>query len=43
VVLASALQFVIAIYGGYFGGGMGIMMLASFALVGMLDITNETA
>ena len=37
VVLVSALQFVIAIYGGYFGG-MGIMMLASFALGGMLDI-----
>jgi uncharacterized membrane protein YfcA len=36
--LVCAVQFVIAIYGGYFGGGMGIMMLASFALVGMLDI-----
>ena len=34
----ATLQFVIAIYGGYFGGGMGIMMLASFALGGMLDI-----
>ena len=38
VLLVSILQFVIAIYGGYFGGGMGIMMLASFALGGMLDI-----
>lgn len=26
------LQFLVAIYGGYFGAGMGIMMLASFAL-----------
>lgn len=34
----AVLQFVIAIYGGYFGGGIGIMMLASFALGGMLDI-----
>ena len=25
------MQFVLSIYGGYFGGGMGIMMLASFA------------
>jgi uncharacterized protein len=25
-------QFVVAIYGGYFGAGMGIMMLAAFAL-----------
>ncbi|HEY3042658.1 MAG TPA: sulfite exporter TauE/SafE family protein [Vicinamibacterales bacterium] len=36
--LIAAVQFVISIYGGYFGGGMGIMMLASFALGGMLDI-----
>ena len=31
-------QFVIAVYGGYFGGGMGIMMLAAFSLAGMVDI-----
>ncbi len=31
-------QLLIAIYGGYFGGGMGIMMLAMMALVGMTDI-----
>src|SRR5262245_12165762 len=31
-------QFVIAIYGGYFGGGMGIMMLAAFSVAGMTDI-----
>ena len=33
-----AIQVVIAAYGGYFGGGMGIMMLASFALAGMTNI-----
>ena len=38
LLLIAAVQFVISIYGGYFGGGMGIMMLASFALGGMLDI-----
>jgi uncharacterized membrane protein YfcA len=32
------LQLVIAIYGGYFGGGMGIMMLAIFAISGMTDM-----
>lgn len=32
------LQLVIALYGGYFGGGMGIMMLAMFALAGMTDM-----
>lgn len=31
-------QFVISIYGGYFGGGMGILMLAAFALAGQTDI-----
>lgn len=35
---AIVLQFAIAIYGGYFGGGMGIMMLATFAVSGMTDI-----
>lgn len=33
-----ALQLVIAVYGGYFGGGMGIMMLAVFAITGMTDM-----
>ena len=33
-----AFQFVIALYGGYFGGGMGIMMLATMALAGMTNI-----
>jgi len=31
-------QFFIATYGGYFGGGMGIMMLATMALAGMTNI-----
>jgi hypothetical protein len=35
---ALALQAIIAVYGGYFGGGMGLMMLAAFALMGMTDI-----
>jgi uncharacterized protein len=33
-----AIQLVIAAYGGYFGGGMGIMMLATMAISGMTDI-----
>jgi uncharacterized membrane protein YfcA len=31
-------QFVVATYGGYFGGGIGIMMLAGLAVAGMTDI-----
>lgn len=32
--------FVIAIYGGYFGGGIGFLMLAAFTLFGMRDINS---
>lgn len=32
------IQFVIAMYGGFFGAGVGIMMLAGFALLGMANI-----
>jgi uncharacterized membrane protein YfcA len=31
-------QLAIAIYGGYFGGGAGFMMLAALAVSGMTDI-----
>ena len=31
-------QFVVAIYGGYFGAGMGILMLAAFGLLGLTNI-----
>jgi uncharacterized membrane protein YfcA len=33
-----AIQLVIATYGGYFGGGMGIMMLAALSIAGMQDM-----
>jgi uncharacterized protein len=36
-VMAFA-QFIIAIYGGYFGGGIGILMLATLAMMGMENI-----
>jgi uncharacterized membrane protein YfcA len=34
----AVLQLLVAIYGGYFGGGMGIMMLAAWSLLGMKNI-----
>jgi uncharacterized membrane protein YfcA len=37
------LQLVIATYGGYFGGGIGILMLASLALLGLEDIHEMNA
>lgn len=39
---AGALQFAVATYGGYFGGGMGILMMAAFTLAGML-VRNAAA
>jgi uncharacterized membrane protein YfcA len=35
---ASFFQLCVAVYGGYFGGGMGIVMLAMLAALGMTDI-----
>jgi len=34
----SVIQFIVAIYGGYFGGGIGIMILASLGIMGMENI-----
>jgi uncharacterized membrane protein YfcA len=35
---AALFQFLVAMYGGYFGAGMGIMMLAALGLLGLTDI-----
>jgi uncharacterized membrane protein YfcA len=37
------IQFLISVYGGYFGGGMGIMMLAALTIAGMTDIHQMNA
>lgn len=39
----AVLQLGVAIYGGYFGGGMGLMMLAVFTLLGMTEIHRMNA
>jgi uncharacterized membrane protein YfcA len=41
--LAVLIQFLISVYGGYFGGGMGIVMLASLTIAGMTDIHQMNA
>lgn len=38
LAVGAIVQLVISIYGGYFGGGMGILMLATYTLMGMKDI-----
>lgn len=40
---AMSFQFFIAMYGGYFGGGMGILMLATFSLLGFKNLTTMNA
>jgi len=37
-VPAAVFELVVAVYGGYFGGGVGIMNLAMLAVLGMTDI-----
>jgi uncharacterized membrane protein YfcA len=38
LALAAGFELVVAVYGGYFGGGVGIMNLAMLAALGMTDI-----
>jgi uncharacterized membrane protein YfcA len=41
--LVVVAQFLISVYGGYFGGGIGILMLAALSLAGMTNIHNMNA
>jgi uncharacterized membrane protein YfcA len=43
VLAASCLQLLVAIYGGYFGGGMGFVILAMLTALGMADIHQMNA
>ena len=40
---AIAFQFLVALYGGYFGAGIGILMLSALAMMGMTDIHSMNA
>lgn len=40
---AAVVQFGVAVYGGYFGAGIGILMLAAFALIGLKNIHEMNA
>jgi hypothetical protein len=40
---AIAFQFAVAIYGGYFGAGIGILMLASLGFIGLTNIHEMNA
>ena len=43
IILASFFQLTVAIYGGYFGGGMGIVILAMLSAFGMANIHEMNA
>lgn len=43
LVAVAVFQFFVAIYGGYFGAGMGIMMLSALSVMGMSDIHEMNA
>ena len=43
LLLATGFQFLVAIYGGYFGGGMGIVILAMLTAFGMANIHQMNA
>jgi uncharacterized membrane protein YfcA len=38
VTFVFVFQFLVGVYGGYFGAGMGILMLAALGLIGMTDM-----
>lgn len=39
----QAFQFLVAVYGGYFGAGIGILMLSGLAMMGLADIHRMNA
>ncbi|HEU5348765.1 MAG TPA: sulfite exporter TauE/SafE family protein [Ktedonobacterales bacterium] len=39
----ALLQFIVSLYGGFFGGGIGILMLATLSLTGMRNIHTMNA
>lgn len=43
MIIAGLVQLLISVYGGFFGGGIGIMMLALLAMVRMEDIHSMNA
>jgi uncharacterized membrane protein YfcA len=43
LAVAVAFQFAVALYGGYFGAGIGILMLASLGFLGLTDIHEMNA
>lgn len=43
ILVATVFELVVAVYGGYFGGGIGILILAMLGALGMSDIHEMNA
>ncbi len=43
LIVSALIQFVTSIYGGFFGGGIGIIMLATLSILGMENIHSMNA
>jgi uncharacterized protein len=43
LLAAVVAQFLVAVYGGYFGAGIGILMLSALAMIGLADIHQMNA
>ena len=43
IALATLVELIVAVYGGYFGGGIGIVILAMLGALGMSDIHDMNA
>jgi uncharacterized protein len=43
LIVVAAFQFIISIYGGFFGGGQGILILSALSLLGLKDIHTMNA
>lgn len=43
IIILSLVQLIISFYGGFFGGGIGILMLATLGLMGIFDMHQMNA
>jgi hypothetical protein len=43
VAVSSAIEFLVAIYGGYFGAGIGFILMGMLAALGMRDVNSMAA
>ena len=41
--MVLAIQFVFSVYGGYFGAGLGVLLMAALTLIGVSDVQSANA